>query len=61
MPKAANHAKEMMTSTAGGVSDCDRYHVYGRDNIHPQEKKPEENGMSHISPRRMDKPATTSV
>lgn len=31
------------------------------DNVHGQEKNPEENGMSHIRPRRIDNPATTSV
>lgn len=31
------------------------------DDVHGQEKNPEENGMSHIRPRRIDNPATTSV
>lgn len=46
-----------------GTSQHSRSGKEGRcdDDAHGQEKNPEENGMSHIRPRRIDNPATTSV
>lgn len=45
----------------GRVSNCGGVERGKCNNVHGQEKNPEENGMSHIRPRRIDNPATTSV
>jgi hypothetical protein len=59
-PKAANQASEMMISTRCQlvyVHICQKVYQHVRG----QEKNPEENGISHIRPSSMDKPAITSV
>lgn len=61
IPKAANQAKEMRMST-GQLSDVS--HEVQREcivNVHGQEKKPEEKGISQSRPNNIETPAMTSV